>query len=80
VQQELETGREIQLSFLPHSLPVVAGWEIAHHFHPAHEVSGDFYDVFDLLPDRLALIIGDVCDKGVGSAIYMALFRSLLHI
>ena len=42
-------------------------------------MSGDFYDAFALPGGHLALVIGDVCNKGVGSALYMALFRSLLR-
>ncbi len=56
------------------------GWAIASYFEAAREVAGDFYDVFELKPDkRLAIVIGDVCDKGVGAALFMTLFRSLLR-
>ena len=79
LERELEIGREIQAGFLPWSLPQPPGWEVAAFFRPAREVAGDFYDVFGLEDDRLALLIGDVTDKGVGSALYMALFRSLLR-
>ncbi len=48
--------------------------------HPAREVSGDFYDAFALPPSgTIVLVVGDVCDKGVGAALFMALFRSLIR-
>ena len=80
LERELEIGREIQKSFLPEELPQVAGWEIAARFRPARQVAGDFSDAF-LLPSsgRIGLVIADVCDKGVGAALFMALFRSLLR-
>jgi len=79
LERELEIGRQIQQSFLPSELPQVTGWEIAACFKPAREVAGDFYDAF-LLPDgNLLFVIGDVTDKGVGAALYMALFRSLIR-
>ncbi|WP_412078551.1 PP2C family protein-serine/threonine phosphatase [Streptomyces xanthophaeus] len=79
-EKELEIGREIQAGFLPESLPVPAGWEIDVRFRPARQVAGDFYDVFEISRGRrLAFIVADVCDKGVGAALFMALIRSLLR-
>jgi sigma-B regulation protein RsbU (phosphoserine phosphatase) len=79
LERELEIAREIQLGFLPAELPEVEGWEIAAYFKAAREVAGDFYDAF-LLPDgSLACVIGDVCGKGVGAALFMTLFRSLIR-
>lgn len=77
---ELEKGKKIQQQFLPTALPRVSGWDIAAAFHPARRVSGDFYDAFKLSGDRLCIVIGDVCDKGVGSALFMALIRSLVRV
>lgn len=79
-ERELEIGRRIQASFLPRALPQPAGWEIAGRFRAAREVAGDFYDAFSLAGGkRIGLVVGDVCDKGVGAALFMALFRSLIR-
>jgi sigma-B regulation protein RsbU (phosphoserine phosphatase) len=80
LDQEIEKCRQIQMSFLPKQLPQLPGWDIEEFFFPATRVSGDFYDAFMLPGAYLGLVIGDVCDKGVGSALFMALFRSLIRI
>jgi serine phosphatase RsbU (regulator of sigma subunit) len=77
---ELERGREMQKNFLPSQLLHKPGWEFVAYFKPAHQVAGDFYDAFELPGGYVGLVIADVCDKGVGAALFMALFRSLIRI
>ncbi len=79
-ERDLEIGRQIQSGFFPEVLPQIPGWEIATHFHAARQVAGDFYDVFQIKNSKFtAFVIADVCDKGVGAALFMVLFRSLLR-
>ena len=79
LEREMEIAREIQSGFLPSKLPEVDGWELGVYFESAKEDAGDFYDAF-LLPDgNLACGTGDVCGKGVGAALFMTLFRSLIR-
>ncbi|MGB3207077.1 MAG: SpoIIE family protein phosphatase [Crinalium sp.] len=80
LENELEKGRQMQKYFLPDHIPQLANWEIAAFFQPARQVAGDFYDVFVLPGDYIGIVVADVCDKGVGAALFMALFRSLLRI
>jgi sigma-B regulation protein RsbU (phosphoserine phosphatase) len=77
---ELNKCRKMQMDFLPSELPRIPEWEAEGFFFPANRVSGDFYDVFELPGGYIGLAIGDVCDKGVGAAMFMALFRSLIRI
>jgi phosphoserine phosphatase RsbU/P len=80
VERELEIAREIQLGFLPPDLPQMPGWELAARFRPARAVAGDFYDAYPRAESRrMILTIADVCDKGVGAALYTALIRTLLR-
>ena len=79
MERDLEIGRTIQAGFLPESLPQPPGWEIAARFIPARQVAGDFYDTFEIPGKGIAVLVADICDKGVGAALYMALFRSLLR-
>jgi serine phosphatase RsbU (regulator of sigma subunit) len=80
LDQEMERGRQIQTNFLPTDLPRRPGWEFETSFKPARRVAGDFFDVFNLPGNSVGLVIADVCDKGVGAALFMALIRSLIRI
>lgn len=80
MNQDLEIGRTMQQNFLPDHLLQISGWEFASFFKPARQVAGDFYDLFQLSNHNIVFVIADVCDKGVGAALFMALFRSLIRI
>ncbi|MDJ0873944.1 MAG: SpoIIE family protein phosphatase [Desulfobacterales bacterium] len=77
---ELNKGRRMQRNFLPRRIPRIDGWALDARFHPARQVSGDFYDMFSISGGRLGLVIADVCDKGVSAALFMGLIRSLIRI
>ncbi len=79
LEREMQIGREIQQGFLPRELPKASGWELGAYFKAAREVAGDFYDAFLLRDGSLVCVIGDVCGKGVGAALFMTLFRSLVR-
>jgi phosphoserine phosphatase RsbU/P len=79
LQREMAIGHQIQTDFLPKRLPDIPGWDLAAYFKAARDVAGDFYDAF-MLPDGQAVFfLGDVTDKGVGAAMFMALYRTLLR-
>ncbi len=79
-ERDLEIGRQIQSGFFPTTLPSPSGWEIVTYFKGARQVAGDFYDIFTLgNGQRIGIVIADVCDKGVGAALFMALIRSLIR-
>ncbi len=79
MEQELRVARLIQQTLLPKELPMLNGWQVATYYQPARAVGGDFYDFVDLPDGRLALVIGDVTDKGVPAALVMASTRSILR-
>lgn len=79
LQNEMEIARDIQSSFLPSEIPQSQNWDIAVLFEAAKEVAGDYYDTFLLEDDNLVCVIGDVCGKGIGAALFMTLFRSLIR-
>jgi serine phosphatase RsbU (regulator of sigma subunit)/anti-sigma regulatory factor (Ser/Thr protein kinase) len=80
MEQELRVARVIQQTLLPKEVPSLTGWKMAAHWQPARAVSGDFYD-FVLFPDgRIAIIAGDVTDKGVPAALVMATTRSIMRV
>lgn len=78
MERELQVAAEIQMSILPRVLPTTDAFDYGGRILPARQVGGDFYDVFDLGDGKFGVLIGDVADKGVPSAIFMARAHALI--
>ena len=78
LERELKVAAEIQLSILPDVLPSHPNFDFGGRILPARQVGGDFYDVFELGDNKFGVLIGDVADKGVPSAIFMARAHALI--
>ena len=79
-EQEMSIATEIQKNFLPAELPARADLAFAAQYRPALDVGGDFYDVFEVGPDELYFVVGDVAGKGVPAALLMAQSLSILRL
>lgn len=79
LEHELQVAFQIQMSIIPRNLPQVPGYEFGAMMVPARVVGGDFYDIFQLEEDKIGIMIGDVSDKGMPSAIFMARTHALLY-
>jgi serine phosphatase RsbU (regulator of sigma subunit) len=78
LERELQVAADIQMSILPEVLPSPDGFGFGGKILPARQVGGDFYDVFELGENKFGVVIGDVADKGVPSAIFMARAHALI--
>ena len=79
MEKELEVAREIQQSMVPRKLPRLPGFDFGARMMPARAVGGDFFDFIPLSESTVGIVIGDVSDKGVPAALFMALTSSLLR-
>ena len=75
LQRELEIAQHIQESMLPKNHYVGAGvypFELNALLRPARVVGGDLYSYVVSGDGRLCFLIGDVSDKGIPAALFMA--------
>lgn len=79
LERELQLAHQIQMSILPRQLPQVQDYDFGVRILPARSVGGDFYDVFPLQSGQIGVAVGDVSDKGMPSALYMARAHALLY-
>jgi serine phosphatase RsbU (regulator of sigma subunit)/MFS family permease len=78
MQAEVSAAREAQKRLMPERLPSLPNFSIAACCHPAHEVGGDFYDVFELEGGKLGILIAEGGGKGLGSALSIAFAKGFL--
>jgi serine phosphatase RsbU (regulator of sigma subunit)/FixJ family two-component response regulator len=79
IRAELEVARQIQNNLLRQSLPEIKGAKVQACCYPAHEVGGDFFEVFVHPKGDLWIAVGDVSGKGVPAALFMASAISVLR-
>ncbi len=77
IEGELAAARSIQMGLLPRSFAVAAHCDLYARLEPAKAVGGDLFDFFLLDAQRLFFMIGDVSDKGVPAALFMAVTKTL---
>jgi HAMP domain-containing protein len=77
LKEQMEFAAQIQRSILPHSFNVADFASIDAITKPAEDVGGDFFDVFMLANGNAGIVVADVADKGMGSALFGALASSL---
>ncbi len=75
---DLEVARQIQFGLLPFGPIDKIGCHVETRMRPANTVGGDYFDLLDLGPDRVAFIVGDVAGKGMPAALLMALLQGSL--
>ena len=80
VSREWALVAETQRSFLPRTLPATERLELAAHFQPLVNVSGDYYDVLPIDADRTLLVLGDVSGKGLAAALVMGVVVNTIRI
>lgn len=76
---QMARAAALQAGMLPASPLKGKGFEIAAHFTPAREISGDFYDWHQTDPRFISVTLGDVMGKGLPAAIMMATVRAALR-
>lgn len=81
MQEELNVGRDIQMSMLPRVFPAFPDrkeLELYAVLEPALEIGGDLYDFFLVDDHRLCFVIGDVSGNGVPAALFMAMTKIMV--
>lgn len=71
LRNELEIAQKIQQNLLPHTMPLLNGFQCWAKNISARMVGGDLYDFILLKNNRLGVLIGDVSGKGIPAALFM---------
>jgi len=82
MSRSMELAREVQQSLLPKANPSLKGLDIAGASISCDETGGDYYDFLDMGKDtekKIGVVVGDVSDHGLPSALLMASARAFLR-
>lgn len=78
IDQEVKMAREVQEALMPEQFRSTPSFEVAGTCVPCHELGGDYVDQFDLGQGRQALVVADVCGKGIAASLLAASLQGAL--
>ena len=81
-ERERNIAAQLQAALTPTIPTRIPGMALAKYYEAALEeanVGGDFYDVFPILQNRTALIVGDLMGKGLAAASQVGTVRNMLR-
>ena len=79
LNQELGFARQLQASLLPEPVPEWGSFSVFAKTSSAKEVNGDFYDIVRIDEDRLLIVMGDACGKGIPACLLASMTRSFIR-
>ena len=78
LQQQLGIARDIQQALLPREFRHWPHLQVTGLNQPCLTVGGDYFDVLELSPDRIAFLIADVSGKGLGAALLATMLQGAI--
>ncbi|MFI5252810.1 MAG: SpoIIE family protein phosphatase [Bacteroidota bacterium] len=79
MEKDILAAREVQLSLLPKTFPVIHGYDLAGTSIPAQLVGGDYFDFIPIDDQHTAICLGDVSGKGLPASLLMANLQATLR-
>ncbi len=80
-EHDREIARRLQAGLLPTSIPEVGGYEICARYEAGTaglRVGGDWYEVVEIRPGDIAVVVGDAVGHDLDAAIAMSQIRNAL--
>lgn len=79
LEEEMNVARKIQMRLLPREPPCGETFQLAAFTQSSRQVGGDYYDFFELPPNRLGMVVADVSGKGLGAALLVSQLQAILR-
>jgi sigma-B regulation protein RsbU (phosphoserine phosphatase) len=79
LERDLAAARLTQQSIIPHKVPPLPGWDVAHYYRPVIQVGGDIYGWLPVKDGRTLFWIADATGHGASAALLTTLAKLLFH-
>ena len=79
MRQALEMAREVQMSTLPTTMPVMPAYDVCGTFRPADLTGGDTFDLARV-DQRLLVVLGDATGHGIAPALSVTQMQAMLRM